>query len=89
MTREKPPKYVYSFETDDGFPDLSQIFDRETHHLSKNFMNTMARFPDKLRPEVMAQGQGHLWCDLCRKAVDALREEYKEPEQQDLPETQR
>ncbi|OGM99578.1 MAG: hypothetical protein A3B91_03480 [Candidatus Yanofskybacteria bacterium RIFCSPHIGHO2_02_FULL_41_29] len=83
---EKPPKYVYSFETDDGFPDLSQIFDRETHHLSKNFISTMARFPDKLRPEVMAKGEKHLWCKPCKEAIEAVREEYKEPEQQLLKE---
>jgi len=84
---EKPPKYVYSFETNESVPDLTQIFDKETHHLSDNFMSSMARFRDSLSPDVQKKGDGHLrMCESCRQNVTEIKEKYKEPEQQLLRE---
>jgi len=84
MKTEKPPKYVYSFEDGDGFPDLSQIFVGGLH-LRSEFIDTMARFKDRLTPEIKKKGEDHLKiCPDCKRIVEETEREYKQPEQLDL-----
>jgi len=82
---EKPPKYVYSFETDEGIPDLAEILDRG--HLRESFVSSMTRFKDKLSHDVRNVGDAHIrMCGKCREAVKLEQEKYREPEQMALRE---